>query len=145
MGTAKKPEKNRFYAVLARRSSSDTFGTLYEVMFTDPAFLELSNPAKLLYLACRCHATSKRAIQCLYNFLSSEGKTPYPFEDARYGMQFVFPESHLKLYGFSRQHAAKYFKELVKAGFLDKVESNGHRFKMNLWEFSDRWKSRKTP
>lgn len=114
----------------------ETFAMMYDSMLKHPTFIMLSPTAKIIYMLCRNQATCKEGRQCLYNHSKKTGVI-YP-ENC-----FVFPARHLEQYGYAdRGNATKYLKELINAGFIKIYEQNGHRFKLNIYQFSSVWKDK---
>lgn len=128
-----KRSKSKYIDLYASTGNGDFFGTLYDGMCKSKAYQELSIGARHFYTLCRVQSRSKHGTSCLYKHGAENGIT-YTEHD------FVFPSSHLELYGVDRSNASRYFQELIKAGFIDKKEKNQHRKKVNVYSFSDRWK-----
>jgi hypothetical protein len=131
MSRSKKPKYKDPYASIGDR---DYFGTLYDGMCRSKAYQSLSIGAKQFYTLCRVQAKSTHGKSCLYKHSEEYGIT-YTEHD------FVFPASHLNMYGVDRSNASRYFKELEAAGFIDKKEKNKHIKKVNVYSFSNRWKN----
>lgn len=118
----------------ASNGNKDYFGTVYDGMLKSRAYKKLSIGAKQFYTYCRVQAKSSHGTSCLYK------------HGAEYGISyndscFVFPYTHLAMYGIDRSNACRYFKELEAAGFIKKVESNKTIKKVNVYEFVDGWKN----
>ena len=127
-----KPNKRKADAY-ATREPADTYGTIYKDMYTCEAFKRLSPSAKHLYACCRIQARSGG--KALFKHAEAEG-TYYPPERC-----FVFPRTTAEAFGFSRGHIKELFAELIAAGFIEVLEQNKHRFRVNVYSFSDRWKN----
>lgn len=126
--------KNKKYKdTYASISGNDYFGTIYDGMCKSEKYQRLSLAARQLYTICRVQARSSIGRACLYKHSKEFGIT-YNEND------FVFPASHLKMYGYDRSNAGKYIKELEAAGFIEKKEKNKHMKKVNVYSFSDGWK-----
>ena len=126
-------KKAKYVDCYASIGNNDTFGTIYDGMCKSHAYKNLSLGAKQFYILCRVQSRSKLGRQCLYKH-GAEYDRQYNDND------FVFPSSHLALYGVDRRNAKKYFDQLIKAGFIEKKESNNHRWKVNVYSFSMRWR-----
>lgn len=131
MSRSKKPKYKDLYASIGDK---DFFGTIYDGMCRSKAYQSLSIGAKHFYTLCRVQAKSTHGKSCLYKHSEEYGIT-YTEHD------FVFPASHLTMYGVDRSNASRYFKELEAAGFIDKKEKNKHMKKVNVYSFSNRWKN----
>lgn len=116
----------------ASMGKNDTFGMIYEGMVLSKAYKKLPIGAKHFYTLCRVQAQSKRGKSCLWKHGQEYGIT-YNKND------FVFPSSHLALYGIDRANAKRYFDDLEKAGFIVKKENNKVRWRTNVYSFSDKW------
>jgi len=127
-------KKQKYVDLYASVGKNDYFGTVFDGMCKSDAYKNLSLSAKHFYTLCRVQSQSKHGRQCLYKH-SEESERNYNDND------FVFPSSHLKLYGIDRGNAKRYFDELIKAGFVDRKECNKVRKKMNVYSFSNRWKN----
>lgn len=126
-------KKTKFRDSYASVGNNDYFGTIFDGMCRSKAYQSLSIGAKQFYTLCRVQAKSTHGRRCLYN----HGEE---FNDTYSENDFVFPAKHLELYGVHRANAFKYFRELEKAGFIDKKEKNKHMWKVNVYSFSKRWK-----
>jgi hypothetical protein len=126
-------KKTQYVDITASKAARDNFGTIFDSMCTDKSFQRLSIAARLFYCYCRVQAKTTRCTACLYEHAKEFGKT--------YNQNcFVFPASHLALYGYDRSNASRYFKELENAGFIRKLEPNKHMKRVNVYEFCDTWK-----
>jgi len=130
MSRAKKPKYRDVYASIG---SKDYFGTIYDGMCRSEVYQSLSIGARHFYTLCRVQAKSSHGKSCLYKHGEEYGIT-YTEAD------FVFPASHLNMYGIDRSNACRYFKELEAAGFIEKKEKNKHMKRVNVYSFSNRWK-----
>ncbi|MCR4751655.1 MAG: hypothetical protein K5852_05095 [Eubacterium sp.] len=125
-------------------------------------FQELSRPAQLFYLICCAHKNTEMQRQCLYKTLEEyfnlldDPKSEYDLKllsgqiknrpDDK--MYFVFPASHLKLYGITPQYASKYKRELIEHGFIRVVgNEKGKRCpnqdfskRITIYAFNTGWK-----
>lgn len=122
--------------VFACLSEEDTsFGMVYYSMLHHDSFINLSSSAKLIYMYCRVHSSSKIARSCLYKHAEEEGFT-YP------SGCFVFPAKHQRIYGFNdRSNFRKHMRELIDNGFIERFEDNKHRWKVTVYRFSQKWKN----
>ena len=128
----KKPEfKADFCASCS--TTADTFATVYASMLESPQFQSLSLSGKYTYLLCRAQLTSRQGRSCLYNHAKETGVT-YPTNC------FVFPAKHAELYGVHRQNLGRNLSELIDRGFIRKYEDNKSQWKVNVYQFSDKWK-----
>lgn len=136
-------EKARYIDKNCGALEGEHFGCVYSSIYKSPQFQSLTTAVKEFYSCCRAHAESKESIQCLYNHAKEERKTvgkDGSKYDYVYHRDFVFPANQLAEYGYDRSNASKYFGALEKAGFIDIREKNGHRYKVNVYSFSMRWK-----
>ena len=130
MNRSKKPKYKDSRASI---NGKDYFGTVYDGMCRSKKYRNMTIGAKHFYTLCRVQAKSTHGKACLYKHSNEYGIT--------YNENcFVFPSSHLAMYGVDRSNACRYFKELEGAGFIKKIESNKHIKKINVYEFSDGWK-----
>lgn len=126
--------KKKYHDIYASMSVHDSFGIMYESMMDSKAWQKLTGSAAKLYVASRTHAKSKEGQQTLYNHGKKYGTT-YESND------FVFPATQLEKKGFDRSNASKLFKELIEKGFIDKKEDNKAIKQVNVYSFSERWKT----
>ena len=129
MGKKKKYE----IEVNSSLGGQDTFSMSYHSLITSEQFQRMKPAVKLMYYYCRNQATSREGRACLYKHAEEEGKK-YKNDS------FVFPAAHMEKYGMQRQNGNKYLKELERNGFIEKVENNKHRRKVNVYRFSPSWK-----
>lgn len=116
------------------KPKEDKWGRIFVTMARDPGFMSLSLPAFKLYTILRVHAASKENCNCMKQHKIETG------QEYDYGT-FIFPPAHQALYGYKdRTNVKKYMNELIKAGFVRKVEDNRHRFKATVYAFSSGWK-----
>lgn len=130
---AKKNYKSDYNASVGK---DDKFGMMYDGMAKSEAYQKLKCGEKLFYIICRIQARSKQGTTCLYKHSAENGKN-YSEND------FVFPAEHMELYGYDRSNGGKYLKALVEAGFIEEKENNKHRYKVNVYSFSSKWKEKK--
>lgn len=126
-------KKKKYKDITASAKGNDYFGTIYDGMCKSAQYKRLSIGAKQFYTICRVQSHSSHGRACLYNH-GNEFGIKYTEND------FVFPSSHLMMYGYDRSNAGKYFKELMAAGFIIKKEGNKALKKVNVYSFSDNWK-----
>jgi hypothetical protein len=77
---------------------------------------------------------------------SNRGKSCLYKHKEEYGIDytencFVFPASHMQRYGIERSNGSNYLKQLIVAGFIEKVENNKAVKKVNVYKFSNKWKN----
>ena len=106
---------------------------MFDSMCRSKQYQTLSIGAKLFYMICRVQAMSTHGRSCLYKHGEEYGIV------YNAGRDFVFPSAHLAKYGIDRRNADKYFKQLEKAGFIEKKECNKVRKKVNVYSFSANW------
>lgn len=133
------PRKSRskkapFTEIYSGALKSENYGTVHPSIYTSPQFVALPLAVKHFYTCCRMQLYVGR--QSLHQHGKEEGKA---YDDEKY---FAFPAEQQKKYGFDHSNASRYFKKLEDAGFIDIVEKNGHRHKLNVYAFSKRWKER---
>ena len=124
-------DPNRFFS---RIGETDRFAMVYEQTLKSEPFLKLSCGAKLFYIQCLSESLSKNGGQFLHQFQEETG------EKYRAGA-FTFPAKHLEEYGIKRQNAARLFRQLEEAGFIDILEKNKFKHKANVYAFTTRWKN----
>ena len=130
----KKEYKPDYFA--SRGEEHDNFGMIYMSLMTDERFINLSRGAKLIYCCCRVQQRSKESKQMLFKHGEEFGRT---YSDRA----FVFPCSHQERFGFNdRSNFARGMRELIDAGFIEKVEDNKVRRKVNVYQFSCGWKNK---
>lgn len=117
---------------------NDNFGRVHESLVKSHAYQKLKPQEKVFYLLCRVQAETETGRQCLYNAINEQKldlqDTGNPHK------YFVFPASHMDEYGIDRYGGCRALKALENAGFIKVVANNKHRFKVNVYEFSDEWK-----
>lgn len=128
-------KKNKYKDPWASVAESENFGTLFEGMLKSTQYQSLSLGAKNFYCYCRVQARTRECKSTLYAHGKAQNTS---YDEMR---DFVFPAVHLREYGIQSSNACKYFKELIKSGFIDKKEDNKHRKKVNVYSFSNRWKT----
>ena len=128
----KKPEFKPDYCASCAETA-DTFSTVYQSMLESPQFQSLSLSGKYTYLLCRAQLTSRRGRSCLYNHAKEAG-VAYPSNC------FVFPAKHAELYGVQRSNLKRYLDELIDMGFIRRYEGNKQQWRVNVYQFSDKWK-----
>ncbi len=127
-------KKQRFNDYSASLDKNDNYGTMFVSMCQSKAFQSLTCGAKNFYVLCRVQAQSEQGRRCLYRHADSEGKKYIS------GIDFVFPAKHQKAFGIANSNGSRYFKELIKKGFIELKEQNKHRHKPNVYTFSTKWK-----
>ena len=154
MGKVEKP------AYVYETDADSKFGMITGDLLRAKAFQDLSRTAQIFYIDCIVHKAEEDQSKLLYNALmyyysSIEDLTE---EDAKWeagqnrknaikSTKFVFPEEHLKEYGYSPQLANKYKNELIEKGFIrvahkDKAHTmSGQWVRMpTVYEFINDWK-----
>lgn len=129
------PKRKTYYdSNAAKDPEGDTYGALFASMMKDSKFQHLSWPARELYTLCRVQAQTKKGIACLAKYNLDKGKE---YDIPRC---FVFPATHQKEYGLNPRNTTRYFNELIKAGFIERVEANKYTREVNVYSFSPKWK-----
>ena len=128
--------------------SGKSFTRIYSDLISSEAFKALGAATKALYIACAVHQTTKECKQCLVAALServyAKGGTDADVENAlkwEKGL-FVFPEKQARKYGWTHNNISRGMKELVDSGFVEIVQAGKHQRKVNIYKFSDKWKSK---
>lgn len=115
--------------------ANDTyFGRVYPGLMQSPAFCKLPLSARFFYCVCRAQANSKQGRAVLYSHANTYGRT-YP------DGAFVFPQGHMEQFGFDGGYGRRCMQILIKAGFVEAIEQNHRQHIVNVFKFSDRWKS----
>lgn len=110
------------------------FARIYPGMLQSKAFQSLTPGARVFYICCRTQASSSEGRSCLFKHGKEFGVMYNP------ETTFVFPTSHLERYGYKRPNAIKYFRELTDAGFIQVIENNSVRFRVNVYAFASKWR-----
>lgn len=105
---------------------------MFVELFKNPKFYSLSQGAQNLWLRCYCECRGYSGRSVLDKYGEQEGKN-YPQH------YFTFPEAHFETYGIPRNSARRWLRELIDAGFIEVIERNGHRRKVNVYAFTDKW------
>lgn len=108
-----------------KNGASNLSATLYASMLQSPAWYQLSNNAKVLYLYMKLQLYGQRNLDghdtdCFY-FNKSMYTQTYPL--------------YLNGAQFRRD-----CKQLIRCGFIDEVENGRFSRTKNIYRFSDRWK-----
>ena len=136
MGRRRTKNKEDFKDIYASVTPNrDRFGTLFERMLKSAKYQSLGIGARDFYTKCRVQSQSKIGRACLYKYNLEHGTT------YNHDIYFVFPAEHLKAYGIDRRNANRLFKELEEAGFIECEAENKHRYKVNVYRFSSKWKN----
>lgn len=133
MAKAKSKTSYRDAAAMIESGDHKRYGTIGVRMMQSLEFRALTPGAQLMYMRCRCQSQSPEGRRCLYQYSKDVGMDYSP---DRY---FVFPSKHMAEYGVDRGNGSKWLKELINKGFLEMVESNKHRHKVNVYSFSTKW------
>ena len=119
--------------IFASAKAKDNFGMIFDSMLQCERFQQLRTRTKWMYVLCRVQARTEEGGKVLHEHGKSEGKI-YPLNC------FVFPAAHMERYGMLKQNGSKELKALEEAGFISTVEKNSHRQKVNVYQFSEKWK-----
>lgn len=125
-------------------------------MLTSKKFYEVLTPGEqLLYIKCLTQWKTKQCKECLYKALEErynalgENKTKEDLAfmvynpQNRYGKDlFVFPVKHAKRYGYTSANLSKTLKGLIEKGFITIYQPGKKQQKVNIYEFSNKWKSK---
>ena len=130
----KKNNGKKYRDLFASSGEDDThFGMIYEGMCKHKSFQKLSTSEKIFYVLCRVQSQTAQGKRCLYNHSK--------FEDYQYPENcFVFPSKHMQEYGIKHQNGSRCLKALCEKGFLNRLENNTYRGRVNVYQFSDKWK-----
>ena len=112
----------------------DNFGMIYCGMLKSTQYQSLTIGERQFYNVCRAQAQSEKGRSCLYKH-GIDYNTNY-----NHDIDFVFPSSHLKEYGYDRSNASRYFRRLAEKGFIEIKEDNQIRKHVNVYAFTDKWK-----
>lgn len=126
--------------VYASRKVKDNFAPIYVDMLESEQYQSLSSAQQAFYLACRVQAVSEQGRRAIHKFCDREGKSYGTDLEDKSKLFFVFPASHMRRFGIDSGNGSRMIKALIQRGFVEIVEANGHRHKMNIYRFSDRWK-----
>lgn len=140
-----------------------------DLLKADP-FRELTNAERLMYLVLVTHSASSDCVTCLYWTLRAyhekTGKVIPEIDlqeqvgtrarKKQFGSPFfVFPEKHMKQYGYTASQARKLIKALIEKGFIEKycndkahclsTENGLADFSQmpTVYRFSEKWKKDK--
>lgn len=127
------PKKQYKPDLFASVGKGDTFAMIYDGMIKSDAFLSLTCAEKYFYCVCRVQSKSVDGKACLYRHGIEDG-VQYTEHD------FVFPAKHMEKYGYDRSNGLKYINSLIDKGFIKCKEKNKHRYKVNVYSFTDGWK-----
>lgn len=129
------------------------YGFIYCDLLKSKQFQQLTAAPKAFLLTCFVSARDPKNYGCLIKHYQEKNRALNPddgyaiyaddsmLKDWRQGY-FVFSSKQLAEYGYSSQQACNYFRVLEQAGFIDKVEANQIRMKVNVYRFSTRWKNK---
>lgn len=133
-------------------------------------FRGLTNAQRLMYLVLVTHATTSECVSCLYETLKAYHKktgkdipeielqelTGTRARKKQFGSPyFVFPEKHMKQYGYTASQARKLINALIDKGFIEKycndkahclnTENGLADFSQmpTVYRFTDKWKKNK--
>lgn len=142
MGRSKK--KSEIPRYLYGDDAFSPFGMVTSNLLKNGNFQDVSYAGRYFYLCCAVHKQTTEQSHCLYcslkeyyNLLGEHreeidlqaeaGQTP---KSRLTSMKFVFPESHLKEYGFTKSYASKLKQELIDKGFI-KIFANEKKHSRN--------------
>lgn len=114
------------------------YGRLFESMLKSDIYKSLTTGEKQVYTCCRVQANTEKGKQSLYKHGIENGRAYDPERD------FVFSAKHAAEYGINRFFLSRCMKVLIEKGFIEKREANQYQHKVNVYSFSDKWKSRVT-
>ena len=124
---------------LTSLTAKDWYAVIYDGAMTCKQFTELSQSARLLYIACISQRMSGKGKANLHLFNQQHG-TDYNENDG----YFTMPNRRIKDYGLKPGTCHRTsFKELINAGFIEVVEGNKHRHIENIYRLSTAWKNAK--
>lgn len=126
------------------------FGFVYVSLVQSEQFNRLPCAAKVFYFDCVAQLHDSTAHAALMYHIREDlelcGETQATITtrlkeigDYKNGY-FVFPANHMEKYGYARSTGTNLMKTLIEAGFVEKVEENQHRWKINVYKFSSKWK-----
>ena len=126
--------KQKYTDTTAYCIANDAFAPVYNSLLMHPNFMRLKPAVRYMYICCRVQSHTKDGRACLFKH-SQDTYTQYNAEQF-----FVFPAKHMLKYGVDRSNGRKWIAELIQAGFIEEIEQNKHRYKVNVYRFSDAWK-----
>lgn len=133
------------------------FGMIYVDLLKSEQFQALPTAARYLYIACTAQAATEEGQKCLYTRLQqvnhqlNEGWSEWDIRTATVNQNqmmkglFVFPQKHYQKYGYKRGSFSKYICILINAGFIRKRYGGGNQHAVNVYQFSDAWKTKPVP
>lgn len=113
----------------------DVSANLYESMLRSPAYMDLTDRQKVLYVYCKLQFFGKRKPQ--RDFPEVE---QFKGEDRFYmNVSMVLEEYGL----YTRKSTSTFYHDmdaLIKHGFIDRISSGKSHRQKTVYAFSDRWK-----
>ena len=136
MGRRKRSKEPQPYADVGNTN----FAQVRDGLLQSAEFQALTVGERYFYITCLVQARTKKCSQCLYMHGREDGR-----EEPYSKLCFVFPAAHMKEYGYESGNGSKYLHALMEKGFIERVESNKHRQKVNVYRFTDKWKNKPPP
>lgn len=123
------------------------YGFLYVDLMKSLKFQAMTKQAQLFYMVCLANYHDDVARASLKKHIREDNlfNGRDEFADIDYYLSngyFVMPAKHMEEYGYKRSNGCKLITELIDHGFVEKVENNKHRKKVNVYRFSAKWKSK---
>ena len=157
---SKKKSKQKAPEWAVNKDSRSKFDMLYIDLIQSDKFLSLDRSAQMFYIICRVNYHDPKALACLSKIIREDYESPLLGDEYEGVLDeeiirteiatkyadgyFVMPAKHMEKYGYCRQQGGDLMKKLIAAGFIEKVQCNKNRRKVNIYKFSTRWKKSKT-
>ncbi|MBR6172760.1 MAG: hypothetical protein IKQ49_06270 [Eubacterium sp.] len=136
MGRKKKAKTPQPYADIGNTN----FAMVRDGLLQSAAFQALTVGERYFYIVCLVQARTQKCGKCLYNHAREDGKEE-PYSE----WSFVFPAAHMRAYGYDSGNGSRYLQMLTEKGFIERVENNKHRQRVNVYRFTTKWKEEKPP
>ena len=120
-----KPYKPEPYETIEGRGKNIS-AAMFAPMLQHESFMSLTHKQKVLYLYMK-----------LQKYGGGKNRPDGAMNDTFY-FNWAMASKTYKLYTNNKRFYTD-VEALVSAGFIDRVESNAHRFKKNVYRYSDRW------
>ncbi len=108
----------------------ETSANIFESMLRSPAYMNLTDKQRCLYVVCKAQFFGKR-------------KPSKDFGNGVFDDQcFYLNWESVQHYGLYKHHA-NFYKDinmLIEAGFIDRVASGAGKREKSVYRYSDRWK-----